>query len=213
MGTAGTTGTRERDPMSFYSQAPGATESKRRALFLWLLAVGTLPWLWAPQPTGAQVKSNIASSVTSESAAHIWMAQDRGLLKKYGLEAQFILMPRNPLTVAALIAGEIDTAVIGPGHLFNAALSGSDLIGIANFHQKLDFRLNVRPEIKKPDDLRGKRIAISGPASTSHLVSMLSLQGMNIDPVQARISFLTIPGTEVNRRLALETGGVDATTL
>jgi len=39
------------------------------------------------------------------------------------------------------------------------------------------------------------------------------LQGLNIDPVQARISFLTIPGTEVNRRLALETNAVDATTL
>jgi NitT/TauT family transport system substrate-binding protein len=139
------------------------------------------------------------------------MARDRGLYKKYGIESQFILMPRNPLTVAALIAGEIDAAIIGPGHLVNAGLSGADLIGVANFHQKLDFRLNSRPEIKKPDDLRGKRIAISGPGSTSHLVSMLSLQGLNIDP--ARISFLTIPGTEVNRRLALETGGVDATTL
>ena len=153
----------------------------------------------------------MASSVTSESAAHIWVAQDRGLLKKYGLETQFILMPRNPLTVAALIAGEIDAAMIGPGHLVNAGLGGADLIGIANFHQKLDFRLNVRPEIKKPDDLRGKRIAISGPGSTSHLVATLSLQALNIDP--AKISFLTIPGTEINRRLALETNGVDATTL
>jgi ABC-type nitrate/sulfonate/bicarbonate transport system substrate-binding protein len=45
------------------------------------------------------------------------------------------------------------------------------------------------------------------------LVSLLSLQGLNIDPVQGRIAFLTIPGTEMNRRLALETGGVDATTL
>jgi NitT/TauT family transport system substrate-binding protein len=184
-----------------------------RRVFIWVTALGLSQSLWAPQFAGAQIKSNIASSVTGESAAHVWMAQDRGLFKKYGLEAQFILMPRNPLTVAALIAGEIDAAIIGPGHLVNAGLSGSDLIGIANFNRTLDFRLNVRPEIKKPDDLRGKRIAISGPGSTSHLVSMLSLQGLHIDPVQARISFLTIPGTEMNRRLALETNGVDATTL
>jgi NitT/TauT family transport system substrate-binding protein len=177
-----------------------------RIIFLWVLAV-----LCAPAAAGAQIKSNLASSVTSESAAHIWVAQDRGLLKKYGLEAQFILMPRNPLTVAALIAGEIDVAMIGPGHLINAGLGGADLIGIANFHQKLDFRLNARPEIKKPEDLRGKRIAISGPGSTSHLVAMLSLQGLNIE--SGKVSFLTIPGTEINRRLALETNGVDATTL
>jgi hypothetical protein len=42
---------------------------------------------------------------------------------------------------------------------------------------------------------------------------MLALQGLNIDPTQAKITLLTIPGTEMNRRLALETGGVDATTL
>jgi ABC-type nitrate/sulfonate/bicarbonate transport system substrate-binding protein len=182
-----------------------------RLLLLCLIVTGLPQASYIPWLAHAQIKSNLASSVTSESATHVWMARDRGLYKKYGLESQFILMPRNPLTVAALIAGEIDAAIIGPGHLVNAGLSGADLVGIANFHQKLDFRLNVRPEIKKPDDLRGKRIAISGPGSTSHLVSMLSLQALNIDT--ARISFLTIPGTEINRRLALETAGVDATTL
>jgi NitT/TauT family transport system substrate-binding protein len=182
----------------------------RRRSFLWsAMAL----YLIATAPVEAQTKTNLSSSVTSESMTAVWVARDRGLFKKHGLDMQFILMPRNPLAVAALIAGEIDAAIIGPGHLVNAGLSGADLIGIASFNQKLDYRLNVRPEIKKAEDLRGKRIAISGPGSTSHLVSMLSLQGLNIDPVQARITFLTIPGTEMNRRLALETGAVDATTL
>ena len=185
----------------------------RRLVFLGSLTVSLLPGFYAPRFVAAQVKSNLSSSVTSESMTAVWVARERGLFKKHGLDMQFILMPRNPLAVAALIAGEIDAAIIGPGHLVNAGLSGADLIGIANFHQKLDFRLNSRPDIKKAEDLRGKRIAISGPGSTSHLVSLLALQGLNIDPVQGRIAFLTIPGTEMNRRLALETGGVDATSL
>jgi ABC-type nitrate/sulfonate/bicarbonate transport system substrate-binding protein len=195
-------------------QTPAITMRQHRVVLARLAFVGLFAaaaQLLCAALVQAQIKSNLASSVTSESATHVWMAQDRGLFKKHGLETQFILMPRNPLTVAALIAGEIDAAIIGPGHLINAGLSGADLIGVANFHQKLDFRLIARPEIKKPDDLRGKRIAISGPGSTSHLVAMLSLQGLNIDP--ARVSFLTIPGTEINRRLAVETNGVDATTL
>jgi len=162
-------------------------------------------------PAFAQTKSYLSSSVTSESMTHVWVARERGLFKKYGVDMQFILMPRNPLAIAALVAGEIDAAIIGPGHLVNAGLSGAEVVGIANFNQKLDFRLNTRPEIKKPEDLRGKRIAVSGPGSTSHLVSMLALQGLSIDP--AKITFLTIPGTEMNRRLALESGSVDATTL
>ncbi len=164
-------------------------------------------------PAAAQIKSNFASSITSESMTAMWVARERGLFKKHGLEMQYVVIPRSPLAVAALIAGEIDAAIIGPGHLISAGGTGADLIGVANFFQKLDYRLNARPEIKKPEDLRGKRIAISGPGSTSHLVTLLALQGLNIDAAQAKIILLTIPGTEMNRRLAMESGGVEATTL
>jgi NitT/TauT family transport system substrate-binding protein len=166
-----------------------------------------------PAQLSAQTRSNFASSITSESMAAVWVAKERGLFKKYGLDVQYILMPRSPLAVAALVAGEIDVAVIGPGHLVNAATGGTDVVGIANFAQKLDYRLNTRPEIKTKEELRSKRIAISGPGSTSHLVSLLALQHLAVDPNGAKIAFLTIPGTEINRRLALESGSVDATTL
>ena len=182
---------------------------RRHKLLIGLLLVALL----GPASSGAQIKSNFASSITSESMSAMWVARERGLFKKHGLEMQYVVIPRSPLAVAALIAGEIDAAIIGPGHLISAGSTGADLIGVANFFQKLDYRLNARPEIKKPEDLRGKRIAISGPGSTSHLVSMLALQGLNVDPIQAKIILLTIPGTEMNRRLALETGGVDATAL
>ncbi len=182
-----------------------------RRFFLTVLAVAV--YLWAPLAAHAQSRTNFASSITSESMTAVWVARERGLFKKYGLEMQYILMPRSPLAIAALLAGEIDAAIIGPGHLISAGTGGADLIGIANFFQKLDYRLNVRPEIRKPEDLRGKKIAISGPGATSHLVTLLALQGLNIDLAQAKIALLTIPGTELNRRLALESGSVDATTL
>jgi ABC-type nitrate/sulfonate/bicarbonate transport system substrate-binding protein len=178
---------------------------------------GLLPLLVAlallPGELCAQIRSNFASSITSESMASVWVARQLGLFKKYGLESQYILMPRSPLAVSALLANEIDVAVIGPGHLVNAGASGADVIGVANFVQKLDYRLNVRPDIKKKEDLRGKTIAISGPGATSHLVALLALQKLAIDPTQAKIIFLTISGTEITRRLALESGSIDATTL
>ena len=166
-----------------------------------------------PARLPAQTRTNLAGSVTSESMTVLWVARDRSLFKKHGLDMQYILMPRNPLAVAALLAGEIDAAIVGPGHAINAASSGADIIGIANLAQKLDYRLVARPEVRNKEDLRGKRIAISGPGSTSHLVTMLGLQGLNVDSTQAKISLLTIPGTEMNRRLAMETSGVDATAL
>jgi len=161
----------------------------------------------------AQTRTNLAGSVTSETMTVLWVARDRGLFKKHGLDMQFILMPRNPLAIAALLAGEIDAAIVGPAHVINAASSGVDVIGIANLKQKLDYRLAARPEIKTKEELRGKRIGVSGPGSTSHLQALLALQDLNVDLVRSKVAFITIPGTEINRRLALETGGIDVTAL
>ena len=49
-----------------------------------------------PGRLAAQTRTNLAGSVTSESMTALWVARDRGLFKKYGLDMQFILMPRNP---------------------------------------------------------------------------------------------------------------------
>lgn len=182
----------------------------------WLLSFSALPVLWTGAPellAAGLIQTNIATSITSESIAALWVAKDRDLLRKHGLDARFILMPKSPVSVAALIAGEIDAAVIGPGHLLNAASGGADVVGIANFVQRLDYRFIGRPELKRPEDLQGKRVAISGPGAVSHIVALLSFQRLGIDPARAKVAFVTIPGTEVNRRAALETRSVDATPL
>jgi ABC-type nitrate/sulfonate/bicarbonate transport system substrate-binding protein len=133
-------------------------------LVIVLLTVCQVPRVF-PEPT----KTNFAVSVTSESMTAIWAAKDRGFFQKEGLDMQLILMPRSPLAIAALGAGEIDLAITGPGHLLNAAVGGADIVGVANLQQKLDFTLNARPEIKRPEDLKGKKIAISGPGATSRV--------------------------------------------
>ena len=93
--------------------------------------------LLAPGAVWSQIRSNFGSSITSESMASVWIARQLGFFKKYGLETQYILMPRSPLAVAALLANEIDVAVIGPGHLVNASSGGAGIIGVAKFLQEM----------------------------------------------------------------------------
>ena len=110
----------------------------------------------------AMTRSNFASSITGESMACVWIARDRGLFRKHDLDVQYIHMSRSPLSIAALLAGEIDMRIIGPGHLLSAATGGADLVGVANFFQKLDYTLNGRPELKKATDIRGKPQLVEG---------------------------------------------------
>jgi ABC-type nitrate/sulfonate/bicarbonate transport system substrate-binding protein len=192
---------------------PGRESRRRKALLALLQSLFLAVGLSRPTYSLALTPSNFASSVTSESMTVLWVAKERGLFNKYGLDVRSILMPRSAVTLASLVAGEIDMAIVGPGNLLNAAAGGADVVGVGNLVQKLDYRFVARPEIKKPEDLRGKRVAISGPGAVSHIVALLALQMLGVDPDQSRIAFLSIPGTEVNRRVALETNAVDATTL
>ncbi len=178
------------------------------ALFLGLLC-GQRSVLQA----AAATRSYFASSITSESMAALWIARERGFFVKHGLDVQFILMPRSAVTIASLVAGEIDMAIVGPGNLLNAASGGAELVAVGNLVQRLDYRLVARPEIKRAEDLRGKRVAVSGVGSVSHLVALLALEMLGIDPNQAKITFVAIPGTELNRRIAMETGSIESTTL
>jgi ABC-type nitrate/sulfonate/bicarbonate transport system substrate-binding protein len=163
--------------------------------------------------TVSPIKSNFGTSVTSQIMTVLWVAKDQNLFRKHGLDIQLIRMPSSAVSLSALLVGEVDMVAVGPGRLLNAATAGGDLVGVANLGNDLDYRLIARPEIKKPGDLHGKRVAISGPGSVSHIVALLALQKLGIDPRQARITFLAIPGTEVNYRTALETGTVDAAPL
>lgn len=192
---------------------PSRESRGSQILCAWLLTVLFFIGLATPPRSLALTRTYFASSVTSESMAALWVAKDRGFFSKYGLDVQFILMPRSAVTIASLVAGEIDMAIVGPGNLLNAAAGGAEVVGVGNLVQRLDYSLVSRPEIKKAEDLRGKRIAISGTGSVSHIVALLALQMLGVDPNQFKITFLAIPGTEITRRIALESNTVEATTL
>ena len=81
----------------------------------------------------ATVKTNFAGAMTSDSITAVWVAKEQGIFQKHGLDLQYVVMPNGTLTIAALLSGEIDMGLGGPGHILDAAVSGADVICVANF--------------------------------------------------------------------------------
>ncbi|MGH7816602.1 MAG: ABC transporter substrate-binding protein, partial [Candidatus Binatia bacterium] len=99
--------------------APGASEAADRA----------------PQ------KINVAYSSISGNVSPLWVTQDKGFFRKYGLEVQAILIESGTTTAQALVAGDISFASVAGPAAIQSNLRGADVVIIAGVINTLTFQL------------------------------------------------------------------------
>lgn len=92
-----------------------------------------------------------------------------------------------------------------------ANLGGADLMTVAHTVPGVQTRLLVKPEIKKAEDLKGKRIGISGLGSLGDFLFRYIMRKYGLDPVRD-VTWLSI-GTPPERLQALVSGAIDAADL
>ena len=144
----------------------------------------------------------------SAEFAPVWAANDRGLLKKYGFESEIIAMQGGTQLAQAVIGASIPIAVMGGAYL-TAAVRGADLVMIATHMDKFPYSLTVKPNIKKVEDLKGTKLAISRFGSSSDAGLRVALQKLGLNP-DKDVTILQVGG-QTERFAALKGGTVDGT--
>jgi NitT/TauT family transport system substrate-binding protein len=135
------------------------SRSRRSILRNFLAAILTVGLLSGGAKVFAQpIKVAYAALVAGQVA--VWLAKDGGYLSKRGIDADLIYIPATTAT-QALIAGEIQLAQVTGVSTAGAILSGADVRIIASVQNKLAGSIYARPEIKSPEQLKGKRLGIS----------------------------------------------------
>jgi NitT/TauT family transport system substrate-binding protein len=134
----------------------------RRALFLIALFLGC----FSSNPAPAQILKIPYVSISGFQAP-LYLGERAGLFKKNQLEAQLIYMPGGSLIVQTLLSGEVGVASLAPPSAVAAWVKGAELALIAGGIERALNVLMVSPKIKKPEDLKGKRVAISRFGSLS----------------------------------------------
>lgn len=95
-----------------------------------------------------------------------YVAQEKGFLRKSGLEAEYIQM-NTGIQPQAIMGGNINFfPSLSTG--ISAAVAGLPLVVVLNFYSITPWMLVTSKEINKPQDLIGKKIAISGIRTTGH---------------------------------------------
>ncbi len=150
------------------------------------------------------------SSFTPINAA-LWIAEDRGIFKKYGIDSEVVVMGgASAGGVSSLIAGDVQFLAGGGGGVINAALGGAEAIMIAAIVNKGVQRVVARSELKRPEDLRGKKIGITRFGAASHLVLQIMLRSWNMSPSDVQTMQVN---SSPAMMAALEKGGIDAAVL
>jgi len=143
----------------------------------------------------------------STSYAPIWIAAEAQLFQKNGITAE-VLYLESALVRTALIAGDIAMGGMSGTTIAAPRLQGADPIIIASFLNSLQYRLVVRPEIKTPAQLKGKRVGVAGFGLGAHRGAQIMIAKLGLNP-DTDVVMLQIGG-DPTRLSALLSGTIDA---
>ena len=139
------------------------------------------------------------------------IAQEQGLFAKYGLEERLIGGSTNAMR---LVGKEAEFGYVGaPAVLLNTVQEERELkiLGVFNTGRISDH-LVTRAEIRKPEDLRGKRFGVVNIGTGLWITTILALEHLGLDPKRDNITILSV-GNVTQIAKALEDGTIDAAML
>ncbi|MBI2231694.1 MAG: ABC transporter substrate-binding protein [Deltaproteobacteria bacterium] len=134
----------------------------------------------APAGAMGQERLNIIYSQFTMTNSLTWFAREAGLFERNGLNADLVYVDSTP-AVQALTAGQAPIATMSGGLAVGPYLNGLDLVMLAGWCNLNSYQLIARPEIRRPEDLRGKVIGIGrfGAAADWGLRLILRKLGIN----------------------------------
>jgi ABC-type nitrate/sulfonate/bicarbonate transport system substrate-binding protein len=178
-------------------------------LFVAGLLCGAAVLLGFHKPSAAQERIRIAWAGASPANSPIWVVQDKGYLKKHGLDPEVISITASPIALQAMLAGEVDVIVTSVTTLVNARLAGADIVMILGMVPTFVDHIISLSSINGIEQLKGKTGGVNRLGSTSDLGLRLALRRLRIDP-EKDVKIITAGGNP-ERFAALSKGIVQFT--
>ena len=161
----------------------------------------------------AMAQDKVRMGLSSVSGLHtaMWVAEQKGLFRKHGIDAEIIVTGQGGTAgISALLANDIQLVASAGDALVASRLQGGDTVMLASLVNKGLQRIMARSDIKTPAELKGKRIGVTRIGAVSHsvLLMMLPRWKMTVNDVQ-----IMQVGSSPNMLAALDKGGIDAAVL
>lgn len=161
-----------------------------------MLTLGLAPSLgWAQ----AQKTPLTVSYTATPEFGSAFIAKERGLFDKHGLDVTLQLIPVSPNVPGAVMSGSVQVGGVTPPVLLQAVDSGLDLVAIAgggvyeNSSRALGLVARSGVSINTPQDLIGKKVGVPGFGAAMHLLVKRWLMDKGVDPKKVTFIEVAIP--------------------
>ncbi len=144
---------------------------------------------------------------TSGYNVPLWVTQEAGLFKKYGLTSELILISGDAASLQAMLANELDFTNAAGTTPIQATLQGADFVIIASSYNLMPYSFVVHQDIRSAGDLKGKRMAVSRLGGITEFAAKLTFEKLGLGPKDMT---LIQAGPDAQRIAALQSGSVAA---
>jgi len=128
--------------------------------FLFFLVL-IFAWPAQGQAQAPVEKLRLAYSAIGGSQASFWIPYEAGIFRKHGLDVELLYVAGGGRAAQVVQSGEVPIGLFTGGAVINSNLAGGDLVVIASSMNVMTFVVMARPEIKRVEDLKGKKVGIS----------------------------------------------------
>jgi len=151
----------------------------------------------------------IALSTPTPHMAPLYVGRDKKFYEKYGLDVQLILVNSGSLVAQMFASGELQMTANAPASLVSLAASGEKLSFFLGLSNTSPFTVVTQPNLRRAEDLKGKRIGTARFGGSSHISALIALEHLKLDLKRDKI-VLVQTGVDPDRMAALESKAIDA---
>jgi NitT/TauT family transport system substrate-binding protein len=141
-----------------------------------------------------------------------WMAQEAGLFKKYNIDFNLVFISSSSIVTAALLGGDAEMTVTGAiGNVAAFVRGSTDVAFVGGIKNVMTQTIVAGGAIKRPEDVKGKKIGVSRIGGNSHYFTIQALRRFGMD-VTKEATFIQTGG-DPETFAALSAGSIDVATL
>lgn len=112
-----------------------------------------------------------------------FVAKDARIFEKHGVDVDPVFIGASSALFQAMLSGAADMAGSGGPAVISNILKAGDIIQVTAMVPRFTQSIMVKPEIKKVEDMAGKRIGVSRLGTVTHFALQTALDGYGVKGV------------------------------